>query len=61
MIAEPKSHVVDIGLGDISITGQAKLMHYVGHHVIPSKDSIILYPIQGQAMYVFSTCQDTST
>ena len=61
MIAEPKSHVVNIGLGDVSVTGQAKLMYYVGQCVIPGADGIIVHPIQGQAMYVFSTCQDTST
>ena len=59
MIAEPKSHVVNIGLGDVSITGQAKLMHYVSQCVIPGQDGIIVYPIQGQAICVFRAVQDT--
>ena len=59
MIAEPKGHVVDIGLGDVSITGQAKLMHYVGQCVIPGQDGIIIYPIQGHAICVFRAIQDT--
>ena len=59
MITKPKSHVVNIGFGDVSVTGQAKLMYYVGQCVIPGADGIIVYPIQCQAMYVFSTFQDT--
>ena len=58
VITKPKGHVVDIGLGDVSITGQAKLMYYVGQCVIPGADGIIVHPIQGQAMWVLSTGQD---
>jgi hypothetical protein len=45
VITKPKGHVVNIGLGDVSVTGQAKLMHYVGQCVIPGQDGIIVYPI----------------
>ena len=59
MIAEPKGHFVNIDVCDVSITGQAKLMHYVGQCVIPSADGIIVHPIQGHAVWVFTALQDT--
>ena len=59
VIAEPKGHIVNIDVCDVSITGQAKLMHYVGQCVIPSADGIIVHPIQGHAMWMIKASQDT--
>ena len=50
------------GYFHISITGQAKHLYYVGQHVIPSLHfMVMIQPIQGQAMCVFSTFQDTQS
>ena len=62
MIAEPKGHVFCCDFCNISITGQAKLLYYVGQQMIPTLHFIVMIqPIQSQAMCVLSTFQDTQS
>jgi hypothetical protein len=41
-IAKPKSHGIHCDIGNVSVTWQAKLLHYVGYGHIPHGHGVIV-------------------